>query len=54
MSNDKELEELLGIMEKQEEHPSQIQMQIFAFRLANYEGSRFDYYLQRFREIEYK
>ena len=53
MSNDKDLEELLGIMEK-EQKPSEIQIKIFAYMLANYERERFDEHYQRFKKLEYE
>jgi hypothetical protein len=53
MSEDKELEEMLGIMEK-EKKPNEWQIKVFAQMLANYEGQRFDKHYQRFRKLEYK
>lgn len=53
MSDDKELEEILSIMES-EKYPSQIQIQIFSQMLAEYTGKKFNEHYQRFRKLEYK
>lgn len=54
MSDDKELEEMLIIMEAEKPKPNWAQINICAGMLANYEGERFEEFYNRFKKMEYK
>jgi len=53
MSQEKQIEEMLSIMEG-EEKVTDIQVTLIVNMLANYNGDRFNEFYERYRRLEYR